>query len=143
VPNDTPYADDLLARRLRHLFQTVLPPRKKAHTPAYIAKAINEETGEHITSAVYIWQLKTGRRNNPTIRLIKALARVFNVSPMYFLDETTAEEPLPADLVAALQDDTVRDIALRSAGLSERSLEVIRATVDMARERDQASHPQP
>jgi transcriptional regulator with XRE-family HTH domain len=140
VPDETPYAGGLLARRLSHLFTTVLPPGKKAYTPADIANAINQAAGERITSGTYIWQLKTGRRDNPTIRLVNALARAFGVSPVYFLDEAAGQAPLPAELVTALRDDAVRDIALRSAGLSERSLDVIRATVELARERDLAEH---
>ena len=45
---------------------------------------------------------------------------------------------MPPEVVAALQDETVRDIALRAAGLSERSLEVIAETVSLARERDES-----
>lgn len=46
---------------------------------------------------------------------------------MYFFEQAEADRgAVPPKLVAALKDDDVRDMALRAAGLSERSLRVIR-----------------
>ncbi len=51
----------------------------------------------------------------------------FGVSLMYFFEQAEADRgAVPPELVAALKDDDVRDMALRAAGLSERSLRVIR-----------------
>jgi hypothetical protein len=115
VPDDAPHPDGLLARRLDHLFRTVHPADRKAFTPADVATAINE-----------------------------AAAEFFGVSPTYFFDDTAVERgAMPPEVVAALQDDTVRDIALRAAGLSEDSLKVIAETVGLARERDEARRRRP
>jgi hypothetical protein len=43
---------------------------------------------------------------------------------------------LPAELTAAIRNDKVRDIALRTVGLSDRSLKVIADMVDNVRSLD-------
>jgi transcriptional regulator with XRE-family HTH domain len=139
VPDDVPHPDRLLARRLDHLFRTIHPAARKGFTPAEVAVAINEAAGERVTSGTYLWQLRTGRRDNPTYKVMAGLADFFGVSPTYFFDDSSVERgALPPEVVAALQDDSVRDIALRAAGLSEDSLRVIAETVSLARERDEA-----
>ena len=124
----------LIASRLDHLFRTVHPKDRGPYTAAEVAAAINAAAGEHVIGATYIWQLKTGRRDNPTYKHLLALSRFFEVSPMYFFDEAETERgAIPAEVTAALKDDEVREIALRAAGLSEHSLKAIRAMVDSAR----------
>ena len=62
------------------------------------------------------------------------MAAFFGVSPMYFFEETEADRgAVPPELVAALKDDDVRDMALRATGLSERSLRAIRDMIESAR----------
>jgi transcriptional regulator with XRE-family HTH domain len=139
VPDDRPNPDALLARRLDHLFRTAHPADRKRYTPAEVATALNEAAGERVTSGTYLWQLRTGRRDNPTYKVILGLADFFRVSPTYFFEDRVVERgAMPPEVAAALQDDAVRDIALRAAGLSERSLQVIAETVSLARERDEA-----
>jgi transcriptional regulator with XRE-family HTH domain len=124
----------LIASRLDHLFRTVHPPDRGRYTPADVAAAINAEAGERVISATYLWQLRTGRRDNPTYRHLVALARFFGVSPMYFFDDAElARGAVPAEVAVALKDDEVREIALRAAGLSERSLRAIKDMVENAR----------
>ena len=85
-------------------------------------------------SSTYVWQLRTGRRDNPTQRHLSALASFFGVSPMYFFGETEADRgAVPPELVAALKNDDVRDMALRAVGLSGRSLRAIRDMIESAR----------
>ncbi len=156
MPDDAPNPDGLLARRLDHLFRTVHPATRKGYTPAEVAAAMNKAAGARVTSGTYLWQLRTGRKDNPTYKVLMGLADFFGVSPTYFFEDGAVERGvLPPEVVAALQDDAVRDIALRAAGLSEHSLQVIAETVSLARERDearrratrrprgQASEPQP
>jgi transcriptional regulator with XRE-family HTH domain len=123
-----------LADRLEYLFRTVHPKDRGPYTPAEVAEAINQAAGERAISSTYVWQLRTGRRDNPTQRHLSALAAFFGVSPMYFFDETEADRgTVPPKLVAALKDDDVRDMALRAAGLSERSLRAIKNMIESAR----------
>jgi transcriptional regulator with XRE-family HTH domain len=101
---------------------------------AEAAAAINASEGAETISATYLWQLKTGRRDNPTYKHLIALARFFGVSPAFFFpDSETGRGEVPAEVKLALQDDSIRQIALRAAGLSERSLAVIADMVSNAR----------
>jgi transcriptional regulator with XRE-family HTH domain len=116
------------------LFRTVHPKDRGPFTPAEVAAAINTAAGERVISSTYVWQLRTGRRDNPTHKHLSALAAFFGVSPMYFLDDAEASrDTIPPDLVAALKDDEIREMALRAAGLSDRSLQAIRDMIESAR----------
>jgi transcriptional regulator with XRE-family HTH domain len=137
MARDEPNPDGLLARRLEHLFGTFHPGRETPYTPDEVAEAINQAAGGKVISGVYVWQLKTGRRDNPTYKHLIALAQFFGVSPTYFFPEANAEE-LPREVTAVLGDDRLRDLVLRQAGLSERSLQTISDMVDSARELEQA-----
>jgi hypothetical protein len=56
------------------------------------------------------------------------------VSPIYIFDEAeTGRGALPAEVAVALQDDVLRDLAMRAAGLSEYSLKAISDLIDSAR----------
>jgi transcriptional regulator with XRE-family HTH domain len=124
----------LLADRLDHLFRTVHPKDRGPYTHAEVAEAINKVAGDNVISATYIWQLRTGRRDNPTRRHLSALAAFFGVSPMYFFDDAEAgRDTGQAELITALKDDAVREMALRAAGLSDRSLQAIRDMIESAR----------
>ena len=93
----------LLADRLDHLFQTVHPKDRGPYTGAEVAEAINRAAGESVISATYVWQLRTGRRDNPTYRHLIAISRFFGVSPMYFFDESESERgAIPAEVAAVL-----------------------------------------
>jgi transcriptional regulator with XRE-family HTH domain len=128
------HQDGLIATKLDHLFRTVHPRKRGPWTPAEVSAAINATAGEPVISATYLWQLRTGRRDNPTHKHLAALARFFGISPADFFDDTdTARGTTTADVTLALQDDQVRDIVLRTAGLSERSLGAVKDLVDSAR----------
>ena len=123
-----------LANRLDHLFQTVHPKDRGPYTPGEVAAAVNDRAGEQVISSTYVWQLRTGRRDNPTQRHLSALATFFGVSPLYFFAEEGApQEAVSPELAVALQDDDLRAVALRAAGLSERALRAIREMVENAR----------
>jgi transcriptional regulator with XRE-family HTH domain len=119
---------------LDRLFRTVHPKDRGPYTPAEVADAIDQATGERTISSTYIWQLRTGRRDNPTQKHLSALAAFFGVSPMYFFDDPEIDrDMLSPELMAALKDDDVQEVALRAAGLSERSLRAIREMIESAR----------
>jgi transcriptional regulator with XRE-family HTH domain len=134
MTDDVPRPNNLLASRLDLLFRTVHPAGHGPYTPAEAAAAMNASEGAETISATYLWQLKTGRRDNPTYKHLIALARFFGVSPTFFFpDSETGRGDVPAEVKLALQDDSIRQIALRAAGLSERSLAVIADMVSNAR----------
>src|SRR6266540_436032 len=63
-----------LADKLDHLFRSVHPRGRGEYTYAEVAKAI-EDRGGPTVSATYIWQLRKGRRDNPTKRHLEASLR--------------------------------------------------------------------
>ena len=116
-----------LAEKIDHLFRTV-HPSKGEYTHQQVADAI-EEAGGPTISATYLWQLRNGKRDNPTMRHLEALSSFFGVPPAYFFDDEVTERiDAELELLAALRDASVRHVALRAAGLSEESIGTI---VDM------------
>jgi len=134
LPRQTRPPEGLFAERLDHLFRTVHPKDRGPWTPAEVAEAINAASDERVVSGTYLWLLRTGQRDNPTMKHIIAIARFFGVPPTYFFpDDTMQQGAVPAHLAAALSDDKVREMALRAAGLSDRSLTAITDMINSAR----------
>ena len=123
-----------LAAKVDHLFRTVRPRGGGEYSFEEVAEAIRAKGGPTI-SATYLWQLRRGKRDNPTKRHVEALAGFFGVPPAYFFDDEEAER-IDAELALldALRDAPVRQIALRANGLSAKSLETIAEMVDRVRE---------
>lgn len=122
-----------LAEKLDHLFHTVRPARGE-YSHEEVAAAIRERGGPTI-SATYIWQLRKGLRDNPTMRHLEALAGFFGVSPVYFFDEEAAERiDAELELLASIRDASVRQVALRASGLSTQSLEAIKEMIERVRQ---------
>lgn len=77
------------------------------------AEAINEAAGERVVSGTCLWLLRTGQRDNPTMKHLIAIARFFGVPLAYFFpDDAMEHDAVPAELTAALSDDKVREMAL-------------------------------
>jgi len=107
----------------------------EARRPLYeeVATALREAGGATV-SAQYIWQLRKGKRDNPTKKHLEALAEFFKVPPAYFFDDAAAER-IDAQLgvLAAMRDSHVRSVAMRAAGLSPDTLGAIASIIDGAR----------
>ncbi|MCE7008180.1 helix-turn-helix domain-containing protein [Kibdelosporangium philippinense] len=109
-----------IAEKLNHLFHTVHRGDGEYSNKA-VAEAIAEKQGVQI-SHTYIWQLRTGRRDNPTIQHLTALAKFFGVPVVYFLDDAeTARINQDLELLAAMREAGITEIALRTADLSDSS----------------------
>ncbi|MDV6013393.1 helix-turn-helix domain-containing protein [Haloechinothrix sp. LS1_15] len=123
-----------LADRINHLFTTVHPAGRGPYSNDEVASAITEHGATSI-SATYIWMLRKGYRDNPTMKHLDALASFFGVPVAYFFDDTTAAE-VAAELetLTALKNAGVHHVALRAAGLSERSLNSIVDVINRVRE---------
>ena len=125
---------DSLAHKLDRLFQTVRRADGREYSYRDVAAEIERRCQVKVSPS-YIWQLRTGQRDNPTVRHIEALAAVFGVPASYFLDTPeaaqTAEE---LALLAALRDVSVRHLALRAQGLSPQSLEPVRELIERVRQ---------
>jgi transcriptional regulator with XRE-family HTH domain len=123
-----------LAQKLDYLFQLVHPGRRGEFTHKEVADEIAARGGPTI-SATYVWELRTGRKDNPTLKHIEALAQFFHVPPAYFLDENEAKRiDAELELLGALRDASVRHMALRAAGLSPESLGTITEMIERVRQ---------
>ncbi|MBO2455162.1 XRE family transcriptional regulator [Actinomadura barringtoniae] len=122
-----------LAEKLNHLFATVAPHGRGPYSNEEAAQAITL-AGEPISGS-YLWLLRKGQRDNPTLRHLEALAKFFGVPPAYFFDDETAAA-VDADLalLIALKDLGVREVALRTAGLAPESLAMITEVIERVRQ---------
>lgn len=123
-----------LAEKLDHLFRTVHPRDRGEFSHEEVAEAIRARGGPTI-SATYLWQLRKGLRDNPTKKHLEALADFFGVPPAYFFDDEATERiDAELELLAALRDAPVRDLALRAVGLSPESLGTIAEMIERVRQ---------
>ncbi|HEY8532692.1 MAG TPA: XRE family transcriptional regulator [Micromonospora sp.] len=118
-----------LAEKLELLFRTVHPADRGPYTNKEVAAAIRQRGGS--ISDVYIWQLRTGRRDNPTKEHLEWLADFFDVDPAYFFDRRQAEE-IRRDLLTmeAMKNLKVRRVAARLGELNEQNLEVVSEIIE-------------
>lgn len=122
------------ADRLNFLFETVHPATRGPYSNDQVAETISTQQATKI-SAAYIWLLRTGRRDNPTIKHVEALARFFGVPPGYFFNEDTAGQVAQElRLVQALKTVGVQKLALRATGLSTRSIDSLLEVINRVRE---------
>ncbi|MER7822317.1 MULTISPECIES: helix-turn-helix domain-containing protein [unclassified Streptomyces] len=124
----------LLATRLDDLFRTVRP-KGKHWTNAEVADELKRVNPELKVGGVYLSQLRTGKRSNPSPDLLSALAKFFGVSVAYFFDDKVAESVL-GELAAieALRQSGVRAVAMRAAGMKKENLQAITAIMDQYRQ---------
>lgn len=122
-----------LAVKLNKLFEVM----RKAGTPplsnAAAAAAITRKTGVAISPA-YLWQLRSGMKTNPTVTHLRAIADFFGLPASYLIDRTT-DPAIDAqlDLLQALRDNGVRDLAARASGLTPQAIRSLAAMVDEVR----------
>ncbi|MEV0993004.1 helix-turn-helix domain-containing protein [Streptomyces sp. NPDC049949] len=129
-------ADDrpVLAVRLDDLFKTVRPKGKR-WTNAEVAEELKRVNPEIKAGGVYLSQLRTGKRSNPSPDLLAALARFFGVSVAYFFDDEVAESVLgEMAAIEALRQAGVRSVAMRAAGMKKEHLLAITAIMDQYRQ---------
>lgn len=99
-----------------------------------VAAAINALDGSTTISASYLWLLRTGNRDNPTIRHLQALARHFSVSPVYFFDPVAADRiENEIELIRAARDAGVKRLALTAVGLPPEALTALTVIAEQAR----------
>jgi transcriptional regulator with XRE-family HTH domain len=132
-----------LAEKIDTLFDVVRRPNREQFSHEEVAKACREASGESF-SATYLWQLRTGRRDNPTKRHLEALANYFHVPVAYFFDDEQGEAiAKELQLLGALRDAEVRSMALRAVTLSPEGIGTISDMIDVIarREKDREHGP--
>lgn len=138
-----------LAEKLTWLFANVRRPNGRKHTPQEVADFVVERTGGRC-SREYITYLRSGANNNPTMRVIEAIAAFFDISPAYFVDDEAAREiQAQLDLAVAMRDEGVRAVLLRAVhtalaeGRTSIPVEGLREVHDLIRQLSGASAPAP
>ena len=123
-----------LADKLNHLFATVPAPTRSGRYSNDTAARALEDRGVTV-SGVHISHLRSNRRDNPSARLLAALADLFGVPIGYFFDDTT-EDRINADLEAlsALRDPRVKTLLVRTQGVSPQGLDHLEAILEHLRQ---------
>ncbi|OBG76723.1 XRE family transcriptional regulator [Mycobacterium sp. E2462] len=126
--------DGELAARLNKLFEVMHSPSTPPLSNAAAAAAITEKTGVPISPA-YLWQLRNGIKTNPTVTHLRAIAQFFGLPASYLIDsEADPAVDAQLNLLQALRDHKVRDLAARASGLTTQSLNSVAAMIDHLRE---------
>lgn len=123
-----------LADKLNHLFATVpAPTRSGLYSNEAAAQALADR-GVSVTG-VHLSHLRAGRRDNPSAKLLAALADLFGVPIGYFFDDTM-EESINAELesLIALRDTRVKSLMQRAQGVSPKSMRHLEAILDQIRQ---------
>ena len=108
MSSDSGDASRSFAAKLNHLFATVRPAHGEEASYREVAAAIAEQGGPTISPS-YIYQLRSGIRENPTLRHVQALAKYFGVDVAYFTDDEIAEQTdAQLAMLAAMRDAGVR-----------------------------------
>jgi transcriptional regulator with XRE-family HTH domain len=123
-----------LAARLNKLFEVMRRPNTPPLSNAAAAAAITSQTGVSISPA-YLWQLRNGVKDNPTVQHLRAIAEFFGVPASYLIDrDPDPQIDAQLNLLQALRDSGVRDLAMRASGLTPQALNSVALILDRVRE---------
>lgn len=126
-----------LAAKLNRLFEVMAKPSAQPLSNATAAAAISKQTGVSI-SPTYLWQLRAGQKTNPTVQHLRAIAAYFGVPASYLIDpDTDSKIEKQLELLQALRDRGVRDLAMRASGLTPETISSLAAMIDQARKLEQ------
>lgn len=121
-----------LAAKLDRLFENIPKPGGGRYSNESAAQAL-AELGVSVT-AQHLWHLRTGRRDNPSFRLLEGIARLFGVPIAYFSDEATEEQVTEQmATLAALRDSGVKSLLMRAQGVSPENVQHLGAILDQIR----------
>ncbi|MFY0409779.1 helix-turn-helix domain-containing protein [Solicola sp. PLA-1-18] len=119
-----------LAERLNDLFSRVPKP---GTTQPYSNDAVASElTAQGVSvTGVYISQLRNGRKDNPSARLLAAIAVFFGVPIGYFFDAAEASTVVAQlDDLGRARDARIQGLMTRAQGMSDESLDHIASIID-------------
>ena len=128
--------DLTFADRLNRLFESLNAPATSMEAVTFI-RAFGAKM-----SGPYMSQLRSGRRVNPSLRTIKAIAEYFHVEPAYFLDDDYYAM-IDARLTwnSLMHDDSVRRIGVGVSELSPETRDKVADLVDRLRHRECTDEP--
>lgn len=123
-----------LAEKIDRLFKRGHPGGRGEYTYEEVAEGI-KRMGLPTISASYLQELRTGKVDNPRIHHLESIAEFFGFTPRYFFDDQAFDEiDARLELFAAMRDNRVRQLALRLADLSPKSLRAMAQMIERARE---------
>ncbi|HEV7647846.1 MAG TPA: helix-turn-helix domain-containing protein [Actinophytocola sp.] len=134
-----------LAGKLNHLFANSTTRGGQEYSNEQVAAAI-VTTGVTISQS-YIWQLRKGKKDNPTFKHLQALAAFFGVPVSYFFDdEVTDRVDQQLDELKTEQDrlnkimggSDAQLMALRAGELSPRGRRQVMDLLDVVHRLEQA-----
>ncbi|MEX2982470.1 helix-turn-helix domain-containing protein [Streptomyces sp. C36] len=134
-----------LADKLNHLFATAKPRGGGEYSNEHVAEAIRR-AGVTISQS-YIWQLRKGKKHNPTLKHVQALADFFGVPASYFFDdEVTNRVEQQLQLLRAEQERRETDavgsdmklMAMRAGELSQERRRQVLDLLDVVYRLEQA-----
>jgi transcriptional regulator with XRE-family HTH domain len=113
---------DSVPDKIDYLFKTIRRPDGREHT----YDEVEHGTGGAVSRS-YIWKLRHGRNRNPSLEVISALGRFFDVPVAYFFDEKlNPEESAEVVAIAGLiRNPDVRRLAEQAAGLTPDQLALL------------------
>jgi hypothetical protein len=127
-------APPTVAARLNELFATVTwtddRGRAREYSTPHVAKAISDDPAHDTTvSRVYLATLRSGANANPTVAVVRAIARFFDerrapgaapITASFLLGEgdPVRDDPETRELRDKLADRQVRMIAMRAGDMS-------------------------
>jgi len=108
-----------LVKTLLHSVYDQPDPGSKPPTNKSVAEGVSA-LGTPISES-FIYYLRAGLRDNPTKKHLEGIARYFGIPAGYFFDEDESQQIYEdLELVTAMRDADVRQLALRSSQMSPR-----------------------
>ena len=121
-----------LATRLNRLFENIPKPGGGSYSNEAAAQAL-ADMGVSVT-AQHLWHLRTGRRDNPSFRLLEGVARLFGVPIAYFSDEETERQVTEQmATLSSLRDSGVKSLLMRAQGVSPENVQHLGAILEQIR----------
>jgi transcriptional regulator with XRE-family HTH domain len=110
-----------IAQKANHLFKVIRNDTTgESYTNVEVARlSLGDLTEEQIE------QIRTGANPDPSVGQLVALADIFGVHPLYFLDRSKKPPVLDQEAMEILRDETLSTIAHKSLHLPDREREMI------------------
>jgi len=119
-----------LAERLNALFARVpRPGGSHPYSNDLAAEALRDRSIS--VTGVYLSQLRSGRRDNPSAKLLAGIAELFGVPITYFFDDEQAQRiEAQLDALAGLRASGVQGIMARASDVSEGNQKALAAILE-------------
>lgn len=128
---------EMFAVKLQRLLDTHRNAEGSKLTPAQVASDVSQRG--HKVSKSYLYDLLSGKKDEPSHNLVQALAEYFDVSLDYFADSERGRElARQYEILASLGESNVQQIVHRAKKLSPDGLKAVLDYIDFQANRDDA-----